>query len=593
MKKPAEKLMLTGEPAWLKGNRPFFIFTFSIFLVYFPALWYGFSPMDERWVILQHKAVMSDLHQLPGMFFESTLGMYYRPAWTSSFIIDMVLGHGSPAFFHFTNILLHIACTLAAFKFLLQLNITRMAAFLSAMIFAVHPVNLHTVAWIPGRNDSLLCLFTLLSCAWLLSYFNSRKIIFLALHLGAFCLALFTKENAIVLPLVYFFLWYLFRKEKNAAGISWMLSSWIAITLSWFFLRLHFIDYFPAAAKASILLSIGHSLSAFILYLGKTIIPVQQSVMPVLEDTPLVFFALVTLAFCILVIRLGLKNKQLALFGAAWFFIFLAIPVWVGSTNSNGEHYEHRAYTSLVGFFIFISQVKIQLKPVLLRRLVFVLLMLFSIKTVVRAGVYKNEISFLEAATEESPSVAFFHDMLGFKYAERKDFKMALGCFNEAIRLNPHKPEYYNDRGNACYQLRNYRMALEDFNKAMEDGKLLSVKLVNRSMTYFYLGDHADALRDLERADKMGAQNIPGDYIDALYKACQNDTIALWTDKLRTDSTDASAYNQRGIARMRIGLYREALADFDKAIEIRPASDAIRSNRNLAIAAMNQGNPGK
>jgi tetratricopeptide (TPR) repeat protein len=588
MTKKLEKELFPQEPAYLRGIRPQLIIFIAVFCIYLPTLWYGFSPMDERWVILQNKEVMSDLLSVPDMFTQSTLGMYYRPVWTSSFIIDMVVGNGSPWIFHLTNILLHALCALLVYKFLIQLKISSAVAFFSALLFAAHPINVHTVTWIPGRNDSLLCLFTLLSCFLLVNYFTTKKTIYLLFHLLAFCLALFSKENAIVLPFVYFSLWYFFYKEKNKKEIFLLLFSWLIIGVAWFALRKHFISYLPPLTTGSVWDSITQSIAAIALYIGKIILPLQQSVMPVLKDTSLLLPVILTLALILLTLRAGVANKKLALFGLGWFFIFIMIPVWVGATNSNREHYEHRIYTSLVGMFIFLSQLKIRLKPILAQRISLLVIILFSAGTIMRSAVYKDETSFLEAATREAPSVAFFHDMLGFKYAQRKEFKNALEQFNQAIRLNPGKAEFYNNRGNVYYEMKNYELALADFDKGIKDELGLPVKLVNRSMTYFYLGNHAAALQDIKQAQQIGAQTIPGDYIEALYTALQHDTIALCTEKLKTDSLNATLLNQRGIAQMRLGLFRQALADFNRALELRPNSDAIRANRQLALSNVNR-----
>lgn len=588
MKKQVAPVKISVAPAYLKGIRPLIIISILAFLVYLPTLWFDFSPLDERWVILQNKEFMSDLHRFPELFSQSTLGMYYRPIWTSSFMLDMVIGNGSPWIFHFTNILLHVACCLLLFKFLIQLRLSSNVAFFTTLLFAVHPINVHAVTWIPGRNDTLLCLFTLLSCYQLVNYLTTKKIIYLALHLFTFCLALFSKENAVVLPFVYFSLWYLFRKEKRKKQILLLSLSWLTIGIAWFSLRAHFISYLPPVAKGSVWDNLVQSVSAIILYSGKIMLPVQQSVMPVLKDTSLMLPIFLTVALILLTIRVGVTNKKLAFFGLGWFIVFIIIPVWVGATNSNGEHYEHRIYTSLIGILIFFSQLKVRIKPLLAQRLACVLIIFFSARTIARSTVYKDQFTFLEAATREAPSVAFFHDMLGFKYFEQKDYQNALVSFNEAIRLRPGKTEFYNNRGNVYYAIKNYELALADFNKGIEDSLGLPVKLVNRSMTNFYLGNHTEALHDIEQAKKIGAQTIPSDYIEALYTAFQNDTITLCTARLKTDSLNATLLNKRGISKMRLGQFKEAYADFDKALSIRPDSDPIRANRQLALTNLNR-----
>jgi tetratricopeptide (TPR) repeat protein len=587
-KKVAQKVNPPEKKSWLEGKRPFLILALLGFLVYLPTLWCGFSPLDERWLIVKQLGILGHVSNLPVIFSSAITGMYYRPVLMSSFMFDVIVGNGGPLMFHLSNILIHVACALLLFRFLIQLNLSKLTAFMAAAIFAVHPLTIHTVAWIPGRNDSLLCLFALISCIHLLNYFNTRKKIHLAVHLFAFVLALLTKENGIVLPFIYLLLWLFIKKEKDYDQLLIIGASWMVLCVGWFLTREHFVSYLPAKTAASFGQSILNFFEGLVVFSGKTVLPLCQSVMAILPDAAITLFLLATLFIAGLAAKFRFHNNKIALIGICWFFGFLVMPVWFGVTTTNMDLFEHRVYTSLIGAFLFLTQLKITINPVVARRGFLLLLILFSIKTVSRSAVYKDEISFLEAATTESPSMALMHDMLGYKYTEMKKYKEAQYCFDEAIRLNPSREKFYNHRGNLYYQTKNYPLALEDFNKTLAMNDTQAITYVNRSMTNFYLGNHTASLRDIERAGKEGATNIPPEFIEALYSAFQNDTIALCTKKLQVDSSDASTYNQRGIARMRLHLYKEALEDFNRALVLRPNSDAIRSNQRLALSNLQQ-----
>jgi tetratricopeptide (TPR) repeat protein len=176
------------------------------------------------------------------------------------------------------------------------------------------------------------------------------------------------------------------------------------------------------------------------------------------------------------------------------------------------------------------------------------------------------------------------HDMLGFKYTELKNYSAARESYDEAIRLNPNRDQFYNHRGNMYYQVKNYPLALVDFDKTLALNDTQAITYVNRSMTNFYLGKHSTALDDLKRAQEKGATNIPPDYVQALYESFQTDTIRLFTAKIQEDSTNASWYNTRGIAELRLGLFKEALDDFNRALLLRPNSAAIKSNQQVALS---------
>lgn len=589
MKKKTEQKVKPAEvPAYLIGLRPPMLIALAAFLIYLPALWFDFSPLDERFVIFSQQKLLSDFSNFPDLFQNSILGMYYRPLCMGSFMIDMIIGKGTPFIFHFTNILLHVLCCMLLFRFLLQIKTRKEFAFFSALLFAVHPINVHTVAWIPGRNDSLLCLFTLISCMQLLRYLETKKLHYLITHFFVFVLALFTKESAIVLPVLYLSLWFVFRADKNIRAIIFPALVWLVADITWFLIRKNVVDYLPPASSAPFVDSLMNFFKAIAIYTGRIILPVQQSVFPVLRDLSVLPFLIATLALVAVTFKFGLRDKKIALLGIVWFFIFLLIPMWIGSTNSNGDQYEHRIYTSLIGAFLFFSQLKITLKPAVARKFAVMLLLVFAVKTVVRSKVYKDQFSFALAGTVESPSIHFFQDMVGFTYAERKEYAKAFVYYNEAIRLHPKRPEYYSHRGNAYYDTKDFKHALEDFNKAMASKEHLAETLLSRSMTYLSLGKHTESLKDYEAAKKAGVKDIPRAFTRDLFIAFQRDTITLFTTAILKDSMDVRAYNGRGIALMHINQFQAAIADFDRALAILPSDASVSYNRELALKKLNE-----
>jgi hypothetical protein len=184
----------------------FLILLLPAALVYAKSLAFDFTSMDEQWMIVKDADFLSKWKNIKVTFQQPTAEVYYRPLFMISLITDFHLAKLSPFIYHFTNLCLHLFCVALLYQFLVLIKADKKAALLFSVLFSVHPVLLHAVAWIPGRNDLMLGVFTLLAFIYLLKYLSELKAKFLILHLLFFICALFTKENAIVLPFIFMFL---------------------------------------------------------------------------------------------------------------------------------------------------------------------------------------------------------------------------------------------------------------------------------------------------------------------------------------------------------------------------------------------------
>jgi hypothetical protein len=140
---------------------------------------------------------------------------------------------------HRLNVLLHAGVTLLGFLFLRKIEFSAAAAFVVALIFAVHPVHSESVAWISGSPDLLFSL-ALLGSLWFADlYAKSRSFKHLALTVLLYALALGSKEIGVIcLPIYYF----VFTRDPGEAKKSVDHKSALlilgAIAAGWFLLRL-------------------------------------------------------------------------------------------------------------------------------------------------------------------------------------------------------------------------------------------------------------------------------------------------------------------------------------------------------------------
>jgi hypothetical protein len=124
---------------------------------------------------------------------------YYRPLFFVWFRLNYLFFKLQPAGWHFAAVLLHATASLLAFRFAARLTGDRVTAAVAALLFAVHPVHIESVAWISGTTDPLMAIFLLSAMLCFLSWLQQGSTAKLLATFVLYALALLCKEPAIML----------------------------------------------------------------------------------------------------------------------------------------------------------------------------------------------------------------------------------------------------------------------------------------------------------------------------------------------------------------------------------------------------------
>jgi protein O-mannosyl-transferase len=177
----------------------------------------GFSGLDEN------SARMDRIMQ------------FYRPLTSLSYWLDFKVWGLNPAAFHLTNIVLHLANSVLLFLILLILGVSVAPAFSGALLFSVFPLHFENVAWISGRTDLLSFLFAALSVWFLIKFLDRRSGLYLGFSAFFFLLSLLSKENAILLPVIFGLVFL--RKGLSAKKAVLLILPYGGALAVWFVLR--------------------------------------------------------------------------------------------------------------------------------------------------------------------------------------------------------------------------------------------------------------------------------------------------------------------------------------------------------------------
>lgn len=186
-------------PVWLRPAPAVALLGVLILLVYLNSIPNEFV-FDDLGLIVK-KTSIRDLSQIPTL-----LGFYgggaYRPIRTISHALDYALFGLNPAGYRTVNIALHIVNSALVFSMVRTLLRNPRPALLAAALFAVHPIQTESVAYISGRRDLLFTLFYLLGFVWYIRYRETGQPKYLLLTGTGYLLSLLSKEMGITLPIL-------------------------------------------------------------------------------------------------------------------------------------------------------------------------------------------------------------------------------------------------------------------------------------------------------------------------------------------------------------------------------------------------------
>lgn len=538
-------------------------------LLYFKSLFFQFTSLDEQWMIVSNAEFLNSSQSLKEAFTTPLAGIYYRPFLLLTIIFDYKMGGLDPFLFHLSNLLFHLSSVFILFRFLLAFGTERITALFFSVLFSVHPIHLHAVAWVPGRNDTLLFIFSMSSLLFLKNYLDQKKPFQIILHFLTFLFALSTKETALMLPVLFLCVYFLYSTDSRFSAV--LSTLWISISIGWYILRWNIVDHGLPTGE-SIFHSVILTMQGITLYLGKICLGTQLSVFPTIKNSALWPGALSFLLLFSFFFVPGVKNKKEMVTGLLIFLIMLSLPVWFNSVHTSKEQYEHRAYLPMAGILLFLSHLKFNYRSNISLAFTTIIFLLLSTKTFNRMEVYRNKNTFLQTAVKESPDHYFFQMQMAEMLSAQGNHSLAIEYYTKSINIRSNKYEVYNNRGIAFYNLGKFDEAIQDFNTAINKADFNPAYYLNRCNTYAAMENNNEALNDLLKLLDCCANSVPHDLTkNVIDKWLSKEGSRLDSSQYKTPA-NASLYFKRGQILMGIGNTKKGLDDLKTAAELAPDS---------------------
>jgi Flp pilus assembly protein TadD len=469
------------DAAILRGWRPFLWIAGVVLLVYFRALSAGFVHLDDHKLIVENFSFINDLANLPRLFVddvfhEAPKDSFYRPILALSLMVDSQVGQTAPWVYHLTNVLIHVSACWLAYRLLLRMRYPAGLSLAAALVFAVHPLLAQAVAWVPGRNDSLLAVFCLGAFLLLLRFLETKRWRACAGHLLFFALACFTKETALALvPVCLLYLFAVAGEKPFSSNLKILAAGWAGVLGLWAALRSVAIAGPGWKILAETAAGLPTNFPVVVQAVGKMLLPFNLSVLPTVEDTGSVYGLLSVAALAAaLVFSKNVRWKHV-LFGAGWFALFLAptlVPTFVVPGSLAAIFLEHRNYLPLIGVILVALEIDWvrRFDPAAPKQAAVFLIVagLFAGLTWARTGTFKDKFSYWQSAVQSAPGSSVAHMNLGSAYQTEGLLVQAEAEFRKTLELNPRQAMAYSNLADIDLERDRLEAARENLRRGLE-----------------------------------------------------------------------------------------------------------------------------
>ena len=475
----------------------YLIISLTGFFLYFKTLFFDLTYLDDNILVLDNFYFIKNLGNLWAAFgrdaFLNTVNTaYYRPLLTISFILNSQFTGAAFWGYHLGNILLHLAAACLLYYFFKKIKYSPHLSLFLTLLFTVHPVLTQAVAWIPGRNDSLLAIFVLASFIFLFNFWERGQKKDLFFHLLFFALACLTKESGLIIPLIAFLYFYLIRKEKITKKQKNLLLGWLGVLIFYFLLRSLGLKNPIKYGLAEMIVSAFKNSPALIQFLGKIFFPFNLTVLPTIADTTFAYGVIAILILTLMIILTKNKRLGFVIFGLSWFFLFL-VPNFVRPDPlSIADFCEHRTYLPLIGILIVLAETNL-LKNFSFKNKAYLLagtaiLFFLSLINFSHQNKFENRLAFWQEAAAASPSHPLAHRNLGAIYILEGQLEQAEEELKKALLINSAEPMVHNNLGVIYLKKKMFNEAILEFQKELELYPLYDQAHFNLGVAYYYQG---------------------------------------------------------------------------------------------------------
>jgi tetratricopeptide (TPR) repeat protein len=545
------------------------------FAVFYRVSGYDFVNFDDDVYVTENPRVRSGLTAENIAWAFRAGNVYWHPLTWISHMVDVQIWGLNPGPQHMTNLIFHILNALLLFLALNYMTGTLWRSAFVAALFALHPINVESVAWVAERKNVLSTFFLMVTLLVYGFYAVKPNRVRYLLVGTLFVLGLSAKPMLVTLPFVFLLLdyWPLGRFSfRDASGnhsgraMSLILEKVPLFCLSGLSIIASSVSVqsIKSLETVPMTMRIGNALVSCVKYICKLFWPFNLAVYYPFPQNISAWQLLGTLSILVIVSGLAIRFlKQYPYVAVGWFW-YLGTLVPVSGLVQAGlwpAMADRWAYVPLIGLLIAIVWGIAGLakgRPYCRKFIPVAAILLLGIlctTTGLQLGYWKNSVALFRHTLEITVDNAVAHNNLGNALLSLDDQDEAYRHYAEALRIRPdYANAHYNmariltDRGQLDEALRHYEASIRS-------NPRMAKAYYNRGIILVQKGDDFGAIRN-------------------------------FTQALQLDPGFAEAHNNLGVVLVRQGKIDEAASHFAEAVQLNSSYITARINMQKALNDM-------
>lgn len=571
------------------------------FVAFISVFRHQFVNWDDDFNIANNKnTALLNWDNIVNIFSDPVIGNY-NPLPILTFAIERSIVGLDPALYHINNLLLHLVCVFFVYRIFRSLNLNTLASAAGTLLFGIHPMRVESVAWVTERKDVLFGAF-FLSALWLyIQYVRTgyaKKYFYAAM--GLFVFALFSKIQAVSLPLTMLLVDYLFRRPISFKLVieKWaffLLSLIIGLVGIYFLKEQGSMDDSTQYSFLERIMIGGFSLGVYLVkfvfpYKMSPLYPYPASLPPEVYAGPFVFLIIGIFAYVAYK-----KDWRPYLFGLGFFIVNVMFLLQVVGAGQGylADRFTYIPYIGLMFIVAYGLQKISESKPSMSR----VLWIGFGLVSALMLVLTWRQNQIWRDSDTLWTHVLKYHTNTSLPYRNRANFRRdqgrteeALADYNAAITLKPDGA-LYNSRAKLYFNQNKLQQALDDYNKAIALDSTEGEYYVNRGAVWAVGGKLDMALADFNTGIRLSPDHANGFKNRSLvYQAYKQWDKALSDINiyLEMHPEDADLWYESGRLKNILNRYNEAMADLNRAIQINNKKPIYLYEKMKTYLGMNQ-----